>query len=1064
MDALVNQTLDRYRIDALLGEGGMGAVFRARDVTLQRDVAIKVMHPQFARRPDFRERFLQEARTAARLDHPGIVKVHDFGQARSYLYIVMEFIPGSNLRTLLQELKARSQWIVLSEAIELIRQVALAIDYAHRQGVLHRDIKPDNIMLKPEPAGNLPYRPILTDLGLAKLADGGIITQEGTSMGTPAYMSPEQAAGTKTDARSDVYSLGVLLYELAVGQLPFPARTITEAIRYHTQEPPPPPRSRRPDLPEALERVILKAMAKNPAERFADARSLAEALAGVLALAPSAPAEPTAAATDIGEAVSLATQYQQSVVQARGRSILAEFPSAPHDLAQDAVQVLTAEGTSRTVPLGPEGLTIGRGAENGLVLDSPRVSRRHARIEFDGTDYRVIDLDSTNGTFLGDVKLLPGVPEVWTPDKALRVGGTGHGAVWLRLLRATPQPVQSGPIRHPDGTMVEPGAIRSSPGVGRVGVFMEREQLSVTPGESVTASLIVLNQSSVVDQFSTTVEGVPESWLIAKPAPVRLMPGQQQEVTFTLRPPRSPQGRAGRYPLTIRVASLDAPDQVAEVRRNLTVAAYSEFSSTLQPQQVWAGKPVRVTVENRGNAQETFTISWQDRADELAFDPPEMQLKVAEGRTAAAEFRAEPKKRRWIGGEKPHAVSAQITSSTGEAQIHSGQVVSRALLPIWLLPVLFFLCAGLAVLAAMIDLDGDKLTYAQELRLGTNPTNADSDGDGLTDKQEADARTNPQVADTDGDGLSDGEELRWGSNPLVVDSDGDTLADGQEVHQLSTSPINADTDGDGLADNMDPMPRAIPTATVMPTVTPTSTPTPDLSGTDADGDGLTLAEEQALGTNPNNPDSDGDGLKDGEERAWGANPLVIDSDGDTLPDGREVHELSTSPTNPDTDGDGMRDNVDPAPGSPPTATWTPVPSRTPTPGPGAKIDDFVGTWVNVDENTTGLITLIIDKVNTTTVSLHGYSVCKPTNCDWGTFNGSFAPYTVKGTQSTPSVKRSLVAQRSGSELHVKVTYDFAPDALQRDYTESYVLKPQLILRPFLTPLVPVLRATLSIKP
>ena len=240
LDQLVGQTFARYKLLALLGQGGMGGVFKARDLTLQRDVAVKVMHPQYTAQPDFQERFLQEARTAAQLDHPGIVKVFDFGKQGAVLYIVMEFLPGNNLRKLLQELQAQGKWIALPEAVQLVRHVCLAIDYAHRRGILHRDIKPDNIMLKPEASTGLPYSPVVTDLGLAKLTEGGMMTQVGMSMGTPGYMSPEQALGTPTDRRSDVYSLGVLLYELAVGRLPFPARTLTEAMRYHT------PKSRLP--------------------------------------------------------------------------------------------------------------------------------------------------------------------------------------------------------------------------------------------------------------------------------------------------------------------------------------------------------------------------------------------------------------------------------------------------------------------------------------------------------------------------------------------------------------------------------------------------------------------------------------------------------------------------------------------------------------------------------------------------------------------------------------------------------------------------------------------------
>src|SRR5215216_4560557 len=265
---LLGKTLSNYRIDRLLGEGGMGAVYQAYDLSLQRDVAIKLIHPHFARRPDFRERFLQEARIMARLDHPGIVKVLLLGKEGDLLYLPMEFIEGGNLRQLLDRLIQERKWIPLNEAVLLMKQICETVEYAHRHGVLHRDIKPANLMLKPEPTNGIPFRVVLTDLGLAKLLEGLGLTQEGMSLGTPAYMSPEQASGRNTDSRSDVYSLGILLFELAVGRLPFPIRTSTEAIRYHTQEPVPAPRSIRRELPEALERVILKALEKELSRRY----------------------------------------------------------------------------------------------------------------------------------------------------------------------------------------------------------------------------------------------------------------------------------------------------------------------------------------------------------------------------------------------------------------------------------------------------------------------------------------------------------------------------------------------------------------------------------------------------------------------------------------------------------------------------------------------------------------------------------------------------------------------------------------------------------------------------
>ncbi len=688
MKNLIGQSLDRYQIVSLLGEGGMGAVFKARDVTLQRDVAVKVMHPQFANRPNFQERFLQEARTVARFDHPGIVKVFDFGQAKSLLYIVMELIPGDNLRKLLQDLKASGKWIVLPEAVQLVRQVALALDYAHHQGVLHRDIKPDNIMLKAEPGDTFPYRPVLTDLGLAKLLEGGLVTQEGSSMGTPAYMSPEQALGEATDARSDVYSIGVLLYELAVGRLPFHVKTITEAIRYHTKEPPPPPRSIRPDLPEPLERVILRALAKDPADRFPTAAGLAKALADVLPAATAATVAPTA----MEGAASLMTQYQQSIVADRGPSILQEFPEAPSGSQQDRLMVMAPDGSVRAEPIKGKEITIGRGSDNSLVLDYQKISRHHAKIEFDGTDYKVSDLDSTNGTYLANVKLLPGIPEVWPSDKPIRVGD-----IWIRLERAK-RPAQS--VLLSNGTMAALSAVRSSPGAGRVGMFAETSALSVEPGSSVSVPIILLNQGPVVDHFEVAVEGIPPEWIPASLPLIQLLPGTQQEVVLSIQPPRASQSRAGRYSLKIRAASQDAPDQVAELAATLTVGMFSEFNMEVRPQKVQAGKPAQVRVENRGNTPQTFDVAWQDRANELAFNPPQAQLKVTEGQAAATEFRAEPRHRRLIGGAKAHAFSTQVSSPDGTAQTLAGELQSKALIPTWLPPLILIPLLALCLLLA----------------------------------------------------------------------------------------------------------------------------------------------------------------------------------------------------------------------------------------------------------------------------------------------------------------------------------------------------------------------------
>ena len=268
----------RYELGGLLGHGGMAEVYRAADTRLGRDVAVKVLRSDLARDPSFLSRFRREAQAAASLNHPMIVAVYDTGQDNGPTpplpYIVMEYIRGLTLREVLQS-EGR---ITPQRATEIVADVCSALEYSHRAGIIHRDIKPGNVMLTPEGAVKV------MDFGIARAiaATTSTVTATAAVMGTAQYLSPEQARGESVDARSDLYSAGVLFYELLTGRPPFTGDSPVAIAYQHVREDPPPPSTLEPDLPPDLDAIVLKALAKNPDNRYQTALEMREDLERVL--------------------------------------------------------------------------------------------------------------------------------------------------------------------------------------------------------------------------------------------------------------------------------------------------------------------------------------------------------------------------------------------------------------------------------------------------------------------------------------------------------------------------------------------------------------------------------------------------------------------------------------------------------------------------------------------------------------------------------------------------------------------------------------------------------------
>lgn len=273
-DELIGTSLGGYRVLSTLGQGGMARVYKAYQENLDREVAIKVLPPWYAADRSFVERFNLEARLVARLSHPNIVTVHDAGEQSGHLYIVMQLVSGGTLKQRLDQWHRQGRTLDTTEVVQVFSQLAEALSYAHEQGIIHRDIKPVNVLMDSS------ARPILSDFGIAKVLastqEG--LTRPGAGVGTPEYMSPEQCQGGPIDGRADIYALGVMLFEAMTGSTPFRGDNYPALAHSHIYEPAPRPSTLNPAIHPGIERIILTALMKQPPQRYQRASDMAEAL------------------------------------------------------------------------------------------------------------------------------------------------------------------------------------------------------------------------------------------------------------------------------------------------------------------------------------------------------------------------------------------------------------------------------------------------------------------------------------------------------------------------------------------------------------------------------------------------------------------------------------------------------------------------------------------------------------------------------------------------------------------------------------------------------------------
>jgi serine/threonine protein kinase len=759
---LIGHTLGQYRIETLIDAGGMGQVFRGVHIYLDRPAAIKVMRPHLANSPRFRERFLQEARSAAALKHENIVDIYEFGEQDNILYLVMEFVPDGSLRSLLHK-RSNRQSRPLSLDLDLVRQAALGLAAAQKQGFVHRDIKPDNLLLQRTSAQGVnpeQYLLKISDFGLARLVESSNQTSTGSPLGTLAYMSPEQCIGAKVDGRSDLYSLGVVLYEIATGYLPFQIENFDDALRKHTQAIPPPPRQIRPDLPASLETIILRCLAKKPEDRYQNGADLARDLQSV---------QTNAAIETLGASLPGIGGADYTVAQATGAgntaaplvATLQGYSSLPR------VRVLDKSGeTVQVAEVTGQGFTIGRQPGNGIVLASNEISRQHLRIEWDGRQVTVKDLGSGNGTKLEHVRLQPNVSQVWQERKVIHIGpyflrleGANSDATAINPAATNLPPTALVDIPYTQQQRLANATYDPSGGASaRIGVKVEPTSIKITPERPAQARVMLTNLGILVDWLTVTVEGVPSEWVQGPAGEVQLNPGMQETVDLGINVPRSPESLAKDYPVVIRARSREKPSESGTAQARWTVLPFREDTLRIEPRKVRARGKARyaVTVTNNGNIPVRHELSGDDDEQKMHYEFNPERLALEPGNATRVILTVEGE-RRFIGKDQSQRFQVHsrasgtgspspVTSTSNSPLAGNAEFVNSALIPPWVLSVVGGALALALVLGSLFALRGNPAMQAMLpafMAPAVNTTNTTGTGTGANANTGATTQTTP---------------------------------------------------------------------------------------------------------------------------------------------------------------------------------------------------------------------------------------------------------------------------------------------------------------------------------
>jgi serine/threonine protein kinase len=663
MDELTGKQIDSYLIEDLAGSGITGHVYKARHVQNQQTAALKIIHPQLAAQPEFRNGLLESAAALTALKHQVIARVYNLGESDGQLFVASEWVKGDSMA----RLPANQSPMGLRLGARLMQMVADALVYAHRQGVIHGGLHPGNILLSPR-GGDLPWQPLITDFRQASLIKGE------PPLALLPYLSPEQCDGKQASGRSDVYALGVILYQLATGRLPFQPQTAREVV---AAGPPPLPRSLRPDISTVFEAVILKAMSHSTAERY---RSMEEFLLflrrEVDKLPPDSPG--------VGVQIGVASAVKPDPVQPSPPPPAPPVPVRPANISSDADYLIITHPRlpEQTFPLHKWLITIGQQSDNDLVLSGEGVARKHARLERTDMGWNVIDMGSQNGTYLENSPLLADMAEAWKPGQRVRLGE--YMLAW-----------RSGAAVPPDDKLLPPDKRLIQEKGGQLYATLKPTQLVTHPGSPAQAVLEIENQAGEATFVTLAVADVPPSWVAIEPVPIHLAPQQKVIVPFTIQPPRHSSARAGLHTFQIEARPDNGLVAPAVCPGQLTINPFAQLFAEVRPSSLRHGQPGEVVLHNEGNTPGRYTAAATDVGNEVKFEFLQQEADVLPGQTQALSIVGRARKRPFFLRNRIIPFEIKVTSGP-QNMAQPARLVAPPLLSWWLLlalalPLLFIL-------------------------------------------------------------------------------------------------------------------------------------------------------------------------------------------------------------------------------------------------------------------------------------------------------------------------------------------------------------------------------------